>query len=103
MPTPFSGLTLPANGKYVLQKDKSSIEWIQAIDPEASKEYLKKFFSQLPKEKNLKEQIRDINISDKAVFKLDKNLTQIIEINQTRKISLGEAKRTDISVIKRIH
>ena len=102
MPAPFGGITLPANGKYILHKDKNTIEWIQAIDPEASKEYLKKFFSQLPEGKKFEDQIQDININDKAVFKLDKNLTQITEMRQTRNISFGDAKRTDTSIIKRI-
>lgn len=102
MPAPFPGLTLPAKGKYVLHRDKNSIEWIQAIDPEASKEFLKKFFSELPEGKKFKDQVPDINISDKAFFKLDKNLTEIIELRQTRQILVGDAKRTDASIIKRI-
>jgi hypothetical protein len=102
MPAPFPGLTLPAKGKYVLHKDKNRIEWVQAIDPEASKEFLKKFFSELPKGKKFKDQVQDINISDKAVFKLDKNLTEINELRQTRNIIFGDAKRTDVSIIKRI-
>jgi hypothetical protein len=102
MPAPFSGLTLPAKGKYVLHKDKNSIEWIQAIDPEASKEYLKKFFSELPEGEKFKDQVQGINISDNAVFKLNKNLTEITELRQTRNIIFGDAKRTDISIIKRI-
>ena len=88
-------------GSYRLDRAKKNIEWTQAIDPKATKVFLKKFFEKFPHNEKVQKHLKTFMLRDRALFTLSENMDEIVSLEKTRTMSSGDSKRIDRTWIEK--